>query len=272
MSSHPLDLATALAGAPGDAQRAGHTSDDYWAFIGPFGGALAATVMRAVLEHPERIGDPLALTLNFCAPLARGTFSVATRIARSNRSTQHWTLEVTQPGLGTALTATVATALRRDTWSHQPAEAPQLPPASDLPLHRNANGFAWVDQYAFRFASGAPTLAQELIDPPASARSTLWLKDATPRPLDFLSLTSMSDAFFGRLFQVQGRVVPFGTVSMTTYFHASADEVAAQGGAPLRALADARVFHRSFCDQSGELWSSGGQLLATAFQIAYFRA
>ena len=32
----------------------------------------------------------------------------------------------------------------------------------------------------------------------------------------------MSDAFFGRIFQVIGRIPPFGTVSMTTYFHASA--------------------------------------------------
>ncbi len=177
-----------------------------------------------------------------------------------------------QPEIGVALTATIATALRRDTWSHQPAEAPRLPAAADLPLYRNEGSFAWVDQYALRFATGALAIADRAADPPASARSTLWLRDATPRPLGCLSLTSMSDAFFGRLFQVQGRIVPFGTVSMTTYFHASAAEVAAQGTAPLRALADARVFHRSFGDQSGALWSSDGQLLATAFQVVYFRA
>jgi hypothetical protein len=93
-----------------------------------------------------------------------------------------------------------------------------------------------------------------------------------PRPLDFLSLTAMSDAFFGRLFQVIGRVPPFGTVSMTTYFHASADELRDHGSAPLAAVADARVFHRSFGDQTAELYGRGGQLLATAVQVAYFRA
>jgi hypothetical protein len=39
----------------------------------------------------------------------------------------------------------------------------------------------------------------------------------------------------------------------------------------LIALADARVFHRSFCDQSAELYGNGAQLLATSTQIAYFR-
>ena len=40
---------------------------------------------------------------------------------------------------------------------------------------------------------------------------------------------------------------------------------------PDRYEADARVFHRSFCDQSAELYGSDGQLLATSVQIAYFR-
>ena len=269
---HPLDLATRLDGAPADPVRGGHASEAYWAFIGPFGGALAATVLRAVLEHPQRSGDPLALTLNFCAPMALAPFEVATRLARSNRSTQHWSVEVAQADAGITHTATLVTALRRDTWSHQPAEAPQLLPPQSLPRYAYRGAMSWVERYEFRFAQGAPELTETVPEPPASARSLLWINDAQPRPLDFPALASMSDAFFGRIFQVQGRMLPFGTVSMTTYFHASAEEVAAQGTAPLRASVDARVFHRSFCDQSGELWGHDGRLLATAVQIAYFRA
>ena len=92
-----------------------------------------------------------------------------------------------------------------------------------------------------------------------------------PRTLDFLSLLALSDAFFGRLFQVIGRIPPFGTVSMTTHFHAAADELAAHGTAPLAAVADANVFHRSFGDQSVALYGAGGQLFATSMQVAYFR-
>ena len=126
-------------------------------------------------------------------------------------------------------------------------------------------------QYGFRFAEGPPDPSESTPEPPRSARSALWLQDAPPRALDFLSLVALSDAFFGRIFQVIGRVPPFGTVSLTTYFHASADELAAHGKAPLAALADSHVFHRSFCDQTAELYGRGGQLLATSTQIAYFR-
>ncbi len=270
---HPLDEATALAGAAGDTVRRGRTSDAYWTFIGPFGGASAATALRAVLEHPDHVGDPLAVTVNFCAPIERGEFAVHVRRTRANRSSQHWQIEFRQGASEEAvLTASIVTATRRESWHHQPTSAPALPSIEALPRFDNRASLSWVAQYGFSFAEGPPALGEQAIpDPPRSARSLLWLRDEVPRRLDFLSLLAMSDAFFGRIFQVIGRIPPFGTVSMTTHFHAASDELAAHGAAPLAALADARVFHRSFCDQSVELYGAGGQLLATSTQIAYFR-
>jgi len=136
----------------------------------------------------------------------------------------------------------------------------------------NPSRLSWVSQYEFRFAEGLLTLSETPPETPRSPRSLLWLRDAPARPLDFLSLAAMSDAFFGRLFQVIGRIPPFGTVSMTTYFHAAADELRRHGSAPLAGVADGRVFHRSFGDQTVELYGAGGRLLATGVQIAYFRA
>jgi acyl-CoA thioesterase len=272
MTTHVLDIATALEGDPAAATRLARTSDAYWTFISPFGGVSAATALRAVLEHPGREGDPLALTVNFCAPIERGEFTVRVRRMRANRSSQHWSVEFTQgDGFEAVLTASVITANRRETWSHRVARPPPLPPWESIaPVSDGAN-LSWEAQYEFRFVEGilAPTPTPP--EPPRSPRSVLWLRDAEPRPLDFISLAAMSDAFFGRIFQVIGRIPPFGTVSLTTYFHASADELAAHGTAPLACVADAKVFHRSFCDQSVELYGAGSQLLATSVQVAYFR-
>ncbi len=38
------------------------------------------------------------------------------------------------------------------------------------------------------------------------------------------------------------------------------------------AVADANIFHKSYGDQTGALWSPNGRLLATTTQIAYFKA
>jgi hypothetical protein len=269
---HPLDQATMLAGDAVDAVRRGRTHDAYWTFIGPFGGASAATALRAVLEHPSRAGDPVAATIHFCAPIERGEFAVHVRLVRANRSSQHWQVEFRQgDGDETVLTASIVTAARRDGWQHQPARPPALPPPETMAMFDDARAPAWVAQYGFHFAEGVFAPSDGIPDPPRSARSVLWLQDREPRELDFVSLLAMSDAFFGRVFQVIGRIPPFGTVSMTTHFHAAAAELAAHGSAPLAAVADARVFHRGFCDQTAELYGNGGQLLATSVQIAYFR-
>ena len=275
---HPLDRATRLDGDPASRRRVATVDESYWTFIGPFGGTTAATLVRAVLEDPDRDpdGDPIAVTVNYCAPIAKGTFDIAVRLARSNRSSQHWTLEATQGGDGAAVaTATVVTAVRRASWSHPFATAPVLADPATLALLERPGALAWVQRYGMRFAEGmmepAAGGASAMHEPPRSPRSVLWLEDAPPRPLDFVSLTAMSDAFFGRIFQVIGRLPPFGTVTLTTHFHAGADELAAQGGEPLACIADARVFHRSYGDQTAELWSRRGQLLATTAQMAYFK-
>lgn len=66
-------------------------------------------------------------------------------------------------------------------------------------------------------------------------------------------------------------MVPAGTVSLTTYFHTDAAGLAAQGTAPLIGVADTKVFRQGYFDQSAELWSADGRLLATSVQTVYFK-
>ena len=91
---HLFDDATQVTA--GDSCWQGKTSPDYWAFVGPFGGCTAATILRALIEHPQRAGDPLSLTVNFCAPVAEGAFDLDVRLVKANRSSQHWCVEMTQ--------------------------------------------------------------------------------------------------------------------------------------------------------------------------------
>jgi acyl-CoA thioesterase len=107
---------------------------------------------------------------------------------------------------------------------------------------------------------------------PASAYSRLWIGDRAPRKIDMLSLVSMSDAFFARIFHARRELVPFGTVTLTTYFHTSVEDLASEDITHVLACADAKVFNRSYQDQSGELWSPSGRLVATTSQMGYFKA
>jgi acyl-CoA thioesterase len=267
-SPHLFDDATRVDA--GDSRWVGRTSPDYWAFVGPFGGATAATILRALIDHPQRAGDPLALTVNFCAVIAEGAFELDVRLVKANRSTQHWCVEMTQGSDAVVTLATAVFAERRSSWSHQQAEFPQAIPFEQI-IPYSKIAAPWIKQYDFRFVEGEPSFGASRALP-QDAFTKWWIADRVPRKIDALSLMSMSDAFFGRVFHARQALVPFGTVSLTTYFHCDADELAAEDISRVLATADAKIFHKSYGDQSGELWSPGGRLLATTHQIAYFKA
>ena len=69
MNQHPFDIAIALR-AEGEGAWQGQTSPAYANMIGPFGGVTAAQALNAVLQHPQRLGEPVAYTVNFAAPVA----------------------------------------------------------------------------------------------------------------------------------------------------------------------------------------------------------
>ena len=63
MSMHPFNRAIALEPL-GEHDWQGHTSADYANFIGPYGGITAAQMVQAVMVHPQRLGEPVAFTIN----------------------------------------------------------------------------------------------------------------------------------------------------------------------------------------------------------------
>ncbi|XYJ12421.1 acyl-CoA thioesterase [Telluria sp. B2] len=263
---HDFDAAIALTGE-GENAFLGQTHPGYGNMVGPFGGVIAATLMNAVMQHPQRLGEPVSQTVHFAAPIPDGAYSVHTRIMRTNRTTQHWQVELLQDGEVAAF-ATLVTALRRDTWSALDAVFPEVPPAASIAPAPPIARAAWTARYEMRFVDGAPLVTDAASE---TSQTRMWIRDTPGRPLDFLSLAAMSDAFYPRIFVRRPRWVPIGTVALTTFFHADARQLDAQGNAPLLGVARALRFGNGFFDQSAEMWSEQGELLATSHQVVYFK-
>jgi hypothetical protein len=266
---HPIDQATMLERI-GPARYGARTSAFYSNFAGPFGGFTAAVLLRAVLEDERRLGTPVALTVNYCAAIAEGAFEVAAREVRTGKSTQHWLVQLTQ-GDTIAATASVVCGERRAVWSHHPAEMPKAPPAEALPVFTDFKPGGWMSRYEMRFAEGAPDWSPRDEADICSARSQLWMRDEPARPLDYLSLACMSDAFVIRAFMARSKFMPVGTVTLTTFFHGSEEAMRAQGAAPLLCTADAHLFADGFADQIAHLWGKDRRLLATSTQIVWYK-
>lgn len=267
-TSHPLDRATRLV-RNADGSLTGRTDPAYAHLLGPFGGVTAAAMLNAALTHPSRIGDPLAFTVNYAGPVAEGEYRVDAIPVRSNRSTQHWSITLTQ-GAEVSTTASAVFAVRRDTWRTE-AAFPDVPAAEDLARLDTAPLPAWFGNYDMRFVRGS------VLDTSRPAReldsvSVLWIRDEPARALDFVSLAAICDSFVPRIMVRRPLRVPSGTVSLTTYFHADATRLSAQGDRPVLGVARASHFGLGYHDQSAEVWSHDGALLATSHQVVYYKA
>ncbi len=262
--SHPFDEALALSTlTPG--VYLGRTSAPYNNMVGPFGGLTAATFVRAIELHPDRLGDPISLTINFAGPVTEGEFQISTRAVRTNRSNQHWYLELVQDGI-VATTATAVFGTRRETWNDSEASPPDIPAPSEVEAGGFPDFIAWAQNYEMRFTAGA--LTEEADD---SSRTSLWLRDTPPRPLDFASLTSMCDVFYPRIFQRRGKYVPAGTISLTIHYFATAENLTAQSDLYVLGTAQSRRFNQGYFDQTAELWGADETLLATSHQVVYYK-
>lgn len=275
---HPFDAALALEPVGPDRFR-GHTSAAYWNMVGPFGGVTAAKVLRSVLQHPALLGEPVSITVNYAAGLVEGAFDILARPVRTNRSTQHWIVELTQPTAEgpaqTMITATVLTAARRTTWTQRDMPMPASPAPGDCPRWQGRSGITWFRQYDMRTVQGAMPQVWDGVAragaPEDASTSLLWLRDEPPRALDFCALCAYADNFYPRIWLRRPRVVPAGTVSFTVYFHVDGAMLRALGDGYVLAQARGQAFFNGFFDQSAQLWAPDGTLLATSTQIVYYK-
>lgn len=255
-----------------DLQPAGHgrfrgsTTPEWANMVGPFGGITAATLVRAVQLHPERHGQPIAVTVNYVAPIADGDYDIDTTLVKTNRSNQHWIVTLSQGG-ETKTTATAVFGLRRDTWS----DTEIAPPAAAAPeeLAEAVSPLPWFTNYDMRFVDGAMPSMDGTES--ASSTTTLWVRNDPPRPLDFPALTAISDVFYPRVFLRRGQFIPAGTVTITVYFHADGDQIDSSGDDFVLGTARAHQLSRGYFDQTAHLWNRGGTLLATSHQFVYFK-
>lgn len=275
---HAFDSAICLEALAPDVF-GGHTGRDYWNMIGPFGGVSAATALNAVLRHPDLLGEPVSLTVNFASALQDGAFTVTARAARTNRSTQHWMVELVQSGQDgqpqTMLTATVLSAVRRATWCGSDLPMPVVPPPDQVAPMRGKLPIEWLNRYDARpISGGIPKVwdgAENTAPPPQSSLSALWMRDKPPRPLDYCAIAAMADFFFPRVFLRRASRVPVGTVSMTVYFHCDAAQLAACGTGFVLGQACGQVYRNGYFDQNAALWSESGVALATSTQLVYYK-
>lgn len=263
---HPLDAALLLEPIGDNAVR-GLTRPEWGNMVGPFGGITAATLLHAIQIHPDRIGSPLAFTVNFAARIDDGEFEIRLRAVRTNRTNQHWFAELLQDG-DVKTTATAVFGIRRESWSDTERRLPEVAQPEDVPRGSLIESVAWSHRYDMRFVEGGFPAEGEAS---GSSTTSLWMRDLLARRIDYPALAAYCDVFYPRIFLRRGQYVPSGTISLTTYFHCSQDDLTHIDRDYVLGSAHANSFSAGYFDQTAYLWSRDGRLLASTHQIVYFK-
>jgi acyl-CoA thioesterase len=246
------------------------TDPRYGNMIGPFGGWIAAALLRPILAHPERLGEPLSITIDFAAAIRDGSFEVHVEPLKINRSTSFWAARLVQDHDGVpthCASANAVFAVRRATPHFSNERAPVAPPPESVPRDdRGRNRAKWMDTYDMRFVSGNPFATASTAEPHTIA----WVRDLVSPTLDFASLLALCDCAFPQLFHRIGRFVPVSTVSMTVHFHAASSDLAAVGDDFIVYDATMRTAYDGFFDEVSLLYSRAGTMLATMQQMVWF--
>jgi acyl-CoA thioesterase len=260
-----LDAALAVNVAP-DGTWLGFADPHYESLNGMFGGWTAAITLHAVLCAAHDEARPSALTINFIGKVDPGA-EVAIRAHRigGGRSIGHWRAEVVAPTEGRALAqALVVLAARRSSDGHTEPTMPKVPPPDSVPDGRPPPG-PMGERTVQRPIYGFPPFNR------GGTKSLSWVRENTGRRVDHLQLAYLADAYPPRCFYWSDNFRPNATLTLSVYFHATDEEVAAIGDDYVLNEAIGTRGAHSTSGQQARLWSRQGALLATTEQLVWFR-
>jgi acyl-CoA thioesterase len=258
-----LDADTALEPI-GDGRWRGTISTRWWIISGPYGGYIAAMLMRAVIlavDDPAR--QPRSFTVHFLAPPAEGPVEIAATVERVGGSATAVSLRMEQDGRTLAVALAAASTWKEGTpeWMELtrpdvggPLEYPEVPNADKLPPFVGNYELRWV-------AGGAPG------HPSGHARNLTWARMKPSAPLDHLAVTSLSDTLVPAAMSRLGRVLVVPTLDMTIHFR---EPLPVDGEWALISFTSGRSAGGVW-EEDGELWSQDGRLLAQSRQLALIR-
>lgn len=259
-----LDTSLALAPIAEDQWRA-RADPQQTANTGMFGGWTAALLLKSVLDDPRAEGSASAITVNYVGRIEPGAaLNLRTQKLGGSRSVATWRSEVFIDGSDdVAATANVVIANRRESDRFTEPKFPEASPPETKPLFKPPAPFG--EDIDTRYVFGAMPFNQP------TTRSLAWERLASGRNWDAVQIAYFADVGWPRVLALGGAPRPSATLTMSVYFHATSEELAACGDDYiLHEMVGTRI-DNSTCGSYAHMWSRAGALLATTEQLCWFR-
>jgi len=257
---------TAVARVDDDAFDA--SIDEGWLVVrGPNGGYVAAIVLRALTE---RVGDaarsPRSLTLHYVAPAEVGAVRISTSIERVGRSLTSCSARLHQGDRLVALAMAAFSAARPGPvfcdLEMPPVETADRIESGAIPPEAPAIAHRWDT----RWAIGEPPWREGPLAREAVAGG--WIRLEEPQVLDACAVAAITDAWVPPVFSRTREPIVVPTIDLTVHFRASLPLPEATPDDYLLAVFRTDAANEGFLEESGEVWSKTGTLVAQSRQLA----
>jgi acyl-CoA thioesterase len=256
----------------GDGRWRGTVSERWLIDRGPFGGYVAALLVRALIAAVDDASrPPRSLTVHFLEAPVVGPVEIAATVERRGRSATSVSLRMEQDGRPVALSLGSAGEWREGEPEWADAEPPDVPGPDDCPEVPDLPALpAFMRNFDIRWAQGGGVGA-----PGHRARNVTWARPRAAsgdggRPLDHLAVTALADTLVPAAFSRLGRPLIVPTLDLTIHFRAPLPAPGDDGGWALVRF-ESRLAAGGLWEEDGEVWSRDGRLLAQSRQLAMIR-
>lgn len=239
----------------------------WWIERGPNGGYLAAIVLRAVLAEVDDVARrPRTMTLHYLRPPTEGPCEVAITVERAGRGLTTVSARLVQENRDCIL-ALVALGIDRPGPELHDHGAPDVAPPADLPPRAEVPVGAPDIPFRRRF-----DIQPAIGDPPLTSGPEAigggWIRTADHDPVDDVLLVAITDAWPPAIFSRLDVPVGVPTIELTVHFRG------APSGRPDWCLVRFRTLAAvaGYLEETGEVWSADGRLLAESRQLAVLLA
>ncbi len=262
-SDTQLDRALALQPA-GEGQYSALADPNYEANTGMFGGFTAALLLNGVMHASEGDAQPSALTVNYLNRIEPGTeLLVRARLVRGGRSINHWQSELASADGTLYANASVIMTNRKPSRGFTEPVMPQAP-EPDPQAQFSPPG---------TFGENTPNIPLTGFPPfnQPNSKSLAWVREKSGRAMDALQLTYLADVYPPRIWLSCAAPCVSATITLSVYFLASQDEMAAMGDDYVLSEATGTRAHDSTVGSKLNIWNRSGTLLATSEQVSWFK-
>ena len=245
-----------------------HFDRSWWVVNGPNGGVIAALMVRAAQHCLAEDRCVRTVTTHFVSVPKEGSVTIEVTVERQGKIAGFASLRMLQQDrlIATSLVAVAAVDQVPHQWEQR--SFPKLPALEDCWLMKTTPPLVPLhSRWDRRWGLGVPG-QPDTSTVAGGYEAGGWIRLSEPEPYDEALLAAMADAWVPAIMAHTDLAVHAPTLELTVQFRADPRELEMTSDNYCAAVFRQLSGGEGFVDETGEIWSPDGQLLALSRQLA----